>query len=97
MNIIQVLVKHFYLLMLCVFCSFTFFIKLFTISGSFKVLKSPNCSSPIAIFLRTLLIIFPERVLGNPGVTMTTSGTANAPICLRTSPLSSIVVLFLAL
>lgn len=37
------------------------------------------------------VLTFPERVLGKAGVMMMSSGMANAPTCLRTSFLNSLI------
>ena len=60
---------------------FLFSIKLFTTDGSASVDVSPKLSKSLeAIFLRILLIIFPDRVFGKPAVMCTKSGVAIGPI-----------------
>src|ERR1035437_9288035 len=52
-----------------------------TTDGSAKVEISPRSSTCMAaIFLNILRMIFPDRVLGNPGAIMIISGVAKAPI-----------------
>ena len=52
-----------------------------TTLGSANVETSPSCSCSLAaIFLSILRIIFPDLVLGNPGVKCMRSGVAIGPI-----------------
>ena len=43
-----------------------------------------------AIFLKILLIIFPDLVFGKPGANWITSGVAIGPICFRTHSFKSL-------
>ena len=47
---------------------------------SAMVLMSPRSLSLLAIFLRTLLMIFPDLVFGSPGADWIKSGVANGAI-----------------
>ena len=57
---------------------------------SAMVLVSPSSWSFLAIFLNTLRIILPERVLGRPGALCMASGAANLPIFSRTTEVGSV-------
>ncbi len=60
---------------------FLFLIKLFTTDGSASVEVSPKLSKSLeAIFLKILLIIFPDLVFGKPAVMCIKSGVAIGPI-----------------
>ena len=60
---------------------FLFSIKSFTTEGSAKVEVSPKFSNSFdAIFLKILLIIFPDLVFGKPAVICIKSGVAIGPI-----------------
>ena len=58
--------------------------KVSTTVESAIVVVSPMLRSFLAIFRKTLLIIFPDRVFGSPGALWITSGVANGPILVRT-------------
>ena len=52
---------------------------------------SPSCPcSFAAIFLKILLIIFPDLVFGRPGVKCIKSGVASGPICFLTQSFKSL-------
>ena len=69
-----------------------------TIEGSESVVVSPKFSNSLfAIFLKILLIIFPDLVLGKSLVNCITSGLAIFPIILETSSIISLLIIFLSL